>query len=451
MGSAAQYVDDITIPDNTEVEAGTSFVKTWRIKNTGDTTWKSGFVWRYLPKPDKAGNVRMTEKEEYSWEEVADEIEVKPGGEVNVSLTMIAPPAGERLNTSYWQFADPEGNAFVDFVYVQIIVTPSQVRPEIADDTEPVSTGGGERGAVPGLSAEEAAATQIRGRYDGLSWPHGRMLIGLHDRADRHAQAADYAIAKGKFDTIKIQSGTRMKEVRPYEAKTDFVLCRLYASWNGRDLKVEDFVKDNMGDLEPLVKAGVTHIEFHNEPNLTHEGLRAHGVVGSWSNGAEFANYFIKGRQLLRAKFPNIKVGFPGLSPGPDEAYRYGSDSGFRMNDATFLAEARPALEVADFICVHSYYQTMDQVRNDAINYVWQYRRDWPDKLLFVTEFSNPNETVSGKEKGEQAKEFYRLCAQVPGMGAAYYFIVSGSGWDHQALRREDGSSTGWVEAAFKE
>ncbi len=51
---------------------------------------------------------------------------------------------------------------------------------------------------------------------------------------------------------------------------------------------------------------------------------------------------------------------------------------------------------------------------------------------------------------GKQAKEFYRLCNEIPGVGAAYYFIVSGSGWDHQALRRDaDGRSLGMVETMF--
>jgi hypothetical protein len=35
----AEFVADITIPDNTSIPAGTTFTKTWRIKNTGTCVW----------------------------------------------------------------------------------------------------------------------------------------------------------------------------------------------------------------------------------------------------------------------------------------------------------------------------------------------------------------------------------------------------------------------------
>ena len=31
------------MPDNTEIAAGTTFVKTWRLKNNGSCTWTSGY------------------------------------------------------------------------------------------------------------------------------------------------------------------------------------------------------------------------------------------------------------------------------------------------------------------------------------------------------------------------------------------------------------------------
>ena len=37
--NSASFVADLTIPDNTEVDGGATFVKTWRILNTGTCTW----------------------------------------------------------------------------------------------------------------------------------------------------------------------------------------------------------------------------------------------------------------------------------------------------------------------------------------------------------------------------------------------------------------------------
>jgi hypothetical protein len=40
----ASFVKDVTYPDGAEVAAGSSFTKTWRIKNNGSCTWTSGYV-----------------------------------------------------------------------------------------------------------------------------------------------------------------------------------------------------------------------------------------------------------------------------------------------------------------------------------------------------------------------------------------------------------------------
>ena len=36
---AAKFVEDVTIPDDTIVDAGFQFTKTWRIRNSGDVDW----------------------------------------------------------------------------------------------------------------------------------------------------------------------------------------------------------------------------------------------------------------------------------------------------------------------------------------------------------------------------------------------------------------------------
>ncbi|HEY58008.1 MAG TPA: hypothetical protein G4O04_05675 [Anaerolineae bacterium] len=40
----AQFVADVTYPDGTAVEAGTTFVKTWRLKNVGSCAWTTGYT-----------------------------------------------------------------------------------------------------------------------------------------------------------------------------------------------------------------------------------------------------------------------------------------------------------------------------------------------------------------------------------------------------------------------
>lgn len=40
----ASFVKDVSYADNTNVPAGTTFTKTWRLKNNGSCTWTSGYV-----------------------------------------------------------------------------------------------------------------------------------------------------------------------------------------------------------------------------------------------------------------------------------------------------------------------------------------------------------------------------------------------------------------------
>lgn len=40
----ASFVSDVTIPDNSPIEAGAAFTKTWRVQNTGTCVWWSGYT-----------------------------------------------------------------------------------------------------------------------------------------------------------------------------------------------------------------------------------------------------------------------------------------------------------------------------------------------------------------------------------------------------------------------
>jgi uncharacterized protein YkwD len=45
--NSAAFVADVTIPDNTDMAAGATFTKTWRVKNTGTCTWTSNYTLSY--------------------------------------------------------------------------------------------------------------------------------------------------------------------------------------------------------------------------------------------------------------------------------------------------------------------------------------------------------------------------------------------------------------------
>ncbi|MBN1956129.1 MAG: hypothetical protein JW900_13920 [Anaerolineae bacterium] len=105
----AAFVQDVTIPDNMELEAGESFVKTWRLRNDGTCDWGDGFNLAFIGGDQMGG---------------ASPVPVPAtavGGTLDVSVNMTAPndPGTYRGN---WRLQSAEGVRFGSVIYVQIVV-----------------------------------------------------------------------------------------------------------------------------------------------------------------------------------------------------------------------------------------------------------------------------------------------------------------------------------------
>ena len=96
-----QFVSDVSVPDNTEIGAGTTFVKTWRLKNNGSCTWTSGYAMVFyngdaMSGPASAPITNGT---------------IPPGSTIDISVTLIAPttPGTYRGN---WRLRNSGGALF---------------------------------------------------------------------------------------------------------------------------------------------------------------------------------------------------------------------------------------------------------------------------------------------------------------------------------------------------
>jgi hypothetical protein len=97
----AQFVTDVSVPDDTSIGAGTTFVKTWRLKNNGSCTWTSGYSLVFyngdaMSGPASAPITNGT---------------VPPGSTIDISVTLIAPttPGTYRGN---WRLRNTGGALF---------------------------------------------------------------------------------------------------------------------------------------------------------------------------------------------------------------------------------------------------------------------------------------------------------------------------------------------------
>lgn len=94
----ARFVQDVSIFDGTEMSAGTSFTKIWRLRNEGSQPWPVGTVLLKVGGDDLgSSNTRVVSCQP-----------LRPGQELEVSMDMAAPDALGRY-TSYFRLAVPTG------------------------------------------------------------------------------------------------------------------------------------------------------------------------------------------------------------------------------------------------------------------------------------------------------------------------------------------------------
>lgn len=125
------FIDDITIPDGAEVEAGQEFTKTWRMKNNGCLAWPSGT--KLVFQSGDAMNGPAT-------------VAVNPtavGATVDITVVLTAPDT-EGEHTGYWKLQTPDGLIFGERIFVKINVIPAPDTPTptltpTATDVTPVA------------------------------------------------------------------------------------------------------------------------------------------------------------------------------------------------------------------------------------------------------------------------------------------------------------------------
>ncbi len=134
---SASFVADVTVPDGTGATPGAIFDKTWRIKNTGTTTWSSAYslVW---VEGEKMG----------SPDSVAIPKEVRPGETVDITVRLTAPTKTGTYQT-YFRLRNASGQFFkldgTGDLWVKIIVgagatstpDPSTATPTVTVEATP--------------------------------------------------------------------------------------------------------------------------------------------------------------------------------------------------------------------------------------------------------------------------------------------------------------------------
>jgi hypothetical protein len=145
----ATFVGDVTIPDGTVVTPGQSFVKTWRLLNSGTCTWNTDYTLAF------AGGTRMGGPAAIPLPGI-----VAPGSTVDLSVALTA-PASNGTYGGYWQLYNDDGAPFglssgSDTIVVRVVVATASPTPTPPATPPPVSGWYGEYYANPDLSGSPA-------------------------------------------------------------------------------------------------------------------------------------------------------------------------------------------------------------------------------------------------------------------------------------------------------
>ncbi|CUS05137.2 protein of unknown function [Candidatus Promineifilum breve] len=111
----ALFVADVTLPAGATVEAGQAVVKTWRVRNSGDTTWDKTYA--LAGEGSSAGD----------WQRIALPV-TKAGATADLSVGLTAPAAPGEFR-AVWRLRNPAGEAFGPELVAALRVAAPVARP----------------------------------------------------------------------------------------------------------------------------------------------------------------------------------------------------------------------------------------------------------------------------------------------------------------------------------
>jgi hypothetical protein len=228
----AAFVSDVTIPDDTNLAAGATFTKTWRLRNAGTCTWDTGYALVF-----DSGNIMSGPAS------VALPGTVAPNATVDLSVSLKA-PTSNGTHRGNWKLRNSAGvifgigvNANQPF-WVQITVGPTGVVVydfyARACDAQWVSGAG--TLSCPGSDTDNEGFIL---KLTTPRWENGS--VEDEPGLETHPEWVDNGVISGRFPAFNVQSGDRFKAA---------IGC-LY-NGSGCSVKFQVNYRSDGGSLQPL-------------------------------------------------------------------------------------------------------------------------------------------------------------------------------------------------------
>jgi hypothetical protein len=296
----ASFLADVTVPDNTQMEKGEAFEKTWQVENTGSCAWPDDTVLAFI------GGEQMGAPE------TVDVPAVQPGGKKDITVPMEA-PTEDGTYTGKWQLRTGE-TSFGTQLWVKIVIgEPQQAAPPPA----PAPSGGGSF-ELGGHIRDWGFPYADKMHYAGMNWAKVQV---------RYPHDASGIIAAAHANGFKIQ----ISALGAPDMVTQSGFEQTVANW-----------------VAGIAAAGADAIEVWNEPNIDREWQLGHISPQAYTN-------------LLCAAYRAIKAANPGTAvisaaPSPTGSFGGGCQpNGGNCDDLPFLQGMynAGAAQCMDYIGAH--------------------------------------------------------------------------------------------------
>jgi hypothetical protein len=104
------FISDLTFPDGTEVDPSSTIDKRWEVENSGSCNWDSKYKLRQIAGPDLGS---LKEQALYP---------ARSGSRATIRIVVTAPAEAGKFHL-VWQAINPDGQAFGDPIYMDVVVS----------------------------------------------------------------------------------------------------------------------------------------------------------------------------------------------------------------------------------------------------------------------------------------------------------------------------------------
>ena len=188
----ARFVADVTIPDGTRLEPGQTFLKQWRVRNSGTTTWNSSYRLAFFDDQKLSG---------------PDNVPVpaaKPGEELVVSVSLAAPTTPGTYRST-WRLRNAQGQPFGENLFTLIESVRPSLPTELADQLAIVDDVTFEDGTLVQPGQAIAKVWRVRNVGDS-TWGSGYKLAFLGDERMGGPESVPLpAIGPGQVADVGVQ------------------------------------------------------------------------------------------------------------------------------------------------------------------------------------------------------------------------------------------------------